>query len=100
MQEPRAFRRTPIKRTQPIGVARTSIKAMPPPVLVLLSIVSAQVGAALAKNLFASLGPAGAVFVRVGFAALILLVVWRPKVRGYTWREYRWALLFGGGWRP
>jgi inner membrane transporter RhtA len=34
--------------------------------------------------------------LRVGFAALFLLVVWRPKLRGYTWREYRWVLLFGG----
>lgn len=83
MQEPGAFRRTPIK-------------TVPPPVLVLLSMISAQVGAALAKSLFQTIGPAGAVFLRVGFAALILLVVWRPRVRGYTWREYRWVLLFGG----
>ena len=96
MQEPGAFHRTPSKRAQPIGVARASIKAVPPPVLALLSMISAQVGAALAKNLFASIGPAGAVFLRVGFAAIILLVVWRPRVRGYTWREYRWVLLFGG----
>jgi inner membrane transporter RhtA len=96
MQEPGAFRRTPIKRAQPIGVARASIKTVPPPVLALLSMTSAQVGAALAKSLFASIGPAGAVFLRVGFAALILLVLWRPQVRGYTWREYRWVLLFGG----
>ncbi|HEU5199252.1 MAG TPA: DMT family transporter, partial [Ktedonobacterales bacterium] len=90
-----------IKRAQPVeraGVARArvSMKAVPPPVLVLLSMTSVQVGAALAKSLFHSIGPTGAVFLRVGFAALILLVVWRPKLRGYTWREYRWALLFGG----
>src|SRR5215831_13433656 len=99
MQVPGAFRSTPIKRAQPtrrVGVARASIKAVPPPVLVLLSMTSAQVGAALAKNLFQAIGPAGAVFLRVGFAALIFFVVWRPQVRGYTWREYRWVLLFGG----
>lgn len=96
MQEPGAFHRTPIKRAQPTGVARTSINAVPPPVLVLLSMISAQVGAALAKSLFVSLGPGGAVFLRVGFAALIFFVIWRPQVRGYTWREYRWVLLFGG----
>ncbi len=86
-------------RTQTEGTARTvgdSIKAVPPPVLVLLSITSTQIGAALAKGLFHSIGPTGAVFLRVGFAALVLLVVWRPSFRGYTWREFRWALLFGG----
>lgn len=55
-----------------------------------------QVGAALAKGLFQSVGPAGAVLLRVGLGALILLLLCRPKLTGYTWREYRWALLFGG----
>lgn len=86
-----------IRRAQSGGAYRVSTKAVPPPVLVLLSIASTQIGAALAKSLFHSIGPSGAVFLRVGFAALILLVVWRPALRGYTWREYRWALLFGAG---
>lgn len=81
------------RRSAPL---RLSSGAVPPPVLVLLSMASAQVGAALAKGLFHSIGPAGAVFLRVGFAALVLLALWRPRLRGYTWREYRWALLFGG----
>jgi inner membrane transporter RhtA len=37
-----------------------------------------QVGAALARNLFAALGPAGTVFLRVGFAAIVLVALWRP----------------------
>jgi inner membrane transporter RhtA len=37
-----------------------------------------QVGAALAKSLFAALGPTGTVFLRVGFAALVLMALWRP----------------------
>jgi hypothetical protein len=99
VQVPGTFRSTPIKRVQPtrrVGVAHASIKVVPLQVSVLLSMTSAQVGAALAKNLFHAIGPAGAVFLRVGFAALILLAVWRPQVSGYTWREYRWAVLFGG----
>jgi inner membrane transporter RhtA len=72
------------------------MQATPPPVLVLLSMTSVQVGAALAKGLFSSIGPAGAVSLRVGLGALILLLLWRPKLYGYSWREYRWALLFGG----
>jgi inner membrane transporter RhtA len=69
---------------------------VPPPLLVLLSMTVVQVGAALAKSLFSSIGPAGAVFLRVSLGALILLILWRPKLHGYSWREYRWALLFGG----
>jgi inner membrane transporter RhtA len=63
--------------------------------LLLLSMISVQVGAALAKTLFHSIGPSGAVLLRVGIGALILLILWRPKLSGYTWREYRWAVLFG-----
>jgi len=63
--------------------------------LLLLSMISVQVGAALAKTLFHSIGPAGAVLLRVGIGALILLILWRPKLSGYIWREYRWAVLFG-----
>jgi inner membrane transporter RhtA len=99
MQVPRAFRSTSIKRASPVrlaAVTRASIKATPPPVLVLLSMTTVQVGAALAKSLFASIGPAGAVLLRVGLGAFILLILWRPALRGYSWREYRWALLFGG----
>ncbi len=93
MQVPKAFRSASIMRG---GWARASLKATPPPVLTLLSMTSVQVGAALAKSLFHSIGPAGAVLLRVGLGAFILLILWRPKLSGYTWREYRWALLFGG----
>ncbi len=98
MQTPRAFPSTTSQPTQPTTratSARFTLKTTPPPVLVLLSMTSVQVGAALAKSLFQSVGPAGAVLMRVGLGALILLILWRPKVRGYTWREYRWAVLFG-----
>ncbi len=59
---------------------------MPPPLLVLLAIVSIQVGAALAVRLFPALGPAGLVFLRVGFSALMLLAVSRPRLRSVPLR--------------
>ncbi len=99
MQLPGFLLSSRLQRAQPgkdAGEFRLSSGAVPPPVLVLLSMASAQIGAALAKNLFHSIGPTGAVFLRVGFAALVLLAVRRPRLRGYTWQEYRWALLFGG----
>ena len=69
--------------------------AIPPTGLVLLSIFSVQLGAAIAKGLFGSLGPTGTVFLRVGFAALVLLALWRPRLGGYGQREYLVAVLFG-----
>jgi inner membrane transporter RhtA len=64
-------------------------------VLVLGGIVSVQVGAAFAKGLFDEAGPAGTVFVRVGFAALLLLALWRPTLRGVPREHLRDIALFG-----
>ena len=47
------------------------------------------------KGLFDELGPAGTVFLRVGFAALALLVLWRPSLKGYARRSYLVAVVFG-----
>jgi inner membrane transporter RhtA len=69
--------------------------AAPPTSLVLLSIFSVQLGAAVAKGLFDELGPGGTVFLRVGFAALLLLLLWRPSVRGYARGDYLVAIVFG-----
>ena len=51
---------------------------IPPTAQVLAGIVSVQIGAALAKQLFATVGSTGSVALRIFFAAVILLVVWRP----------------------
>ncbi|MBE9373026.1 EamA family transporter [Saccharopolyspora sp. HNM0983] len=49
--------------------------------LVLLGVISLQVGAAFAKQLFGVAGPAGVVALRLVFAAAVLLVLWRPSLR-------------------
>jgi inner membrane transporter RhtA len=69
--------------------------AVPPVGLVVLGILSVQVGAAFAKTLFPALGPYGTVLVRLAFAALILMVAWRPRIRGHSGRDYLLVLLFG-----
>jgi len=74
---------------------RTAPGAVPPVGLVVLGILSVQVGAAFAKGLFPVLGPYGTVFLRLVFAALILMVAWRPRVRGYRGGDYLLVLLFG-----
>jgi inner membrane transporter RhtA len=56
--------------------------------LVLAAVVSVQVGAALAKNLFDTLGAPGVVWLRLGIAALVLVAAWRP----WPWRSgRRWS---------
>ncbi|MDX8054890.1 EamA family transporter [Lentzea sp. BCCO 10_0798] len=54
---------------------------IPPTALVLLGIVSVQVGAAFAKQLFTVAGAAGTVTLRLVMAALVLVVIWRPSLR-------------------
>ena len=59
--------------------------------LVLAAAVSPQVGAVIAVNLFDELGPAGAAFLRLAFAAIVLWVIWRPRLAG----DLRLAGAFG-----
>jgi inner membrane transporter RhtA len=63
--------------------------------LVMGAIASVQVGAAIATTLFDELGPAGTVLLRTGFAAVALLLLWRPRLRGRTGGALRDAVLFG-----
>jgi inner membrane transporter RhtA len=63
--------------------------------LVLLAIASLQVGAAFAVELFDELGPAGAAFGRNAFAAMILVAIWRPRVRGRSAADLGVAIAFG-----
>lgn len=52
--------------------------------LVLGSIATVQVGAAIAKGLFGSLSPTGVVWLRLTAAAVVLLAITRPSLRGRT----------------
>jgi inner membrane transporter RhtA len=66
-----------------------------PTVLVLLSVFSTQVGSAFAKRLFEQLNPYGVVYLRVGFAALVLMILWRPRWRQVDRAAYPILVLFG-----
>ena len=68
---------------------------MPPTLLVLAAVASVQFGAALAKTLFDELGSGGTVFLRVLFAAIVLALIWRPRLAGHDRRELGLAVLFG-----
>lgn len=73
--------RGPFPRFNLLALAGRTIGAIPPSTQVLLGIVSVQVGAALAKNLFSAVGSTGTVTLRLFFAAAILLLLWRPSLR-------------------
>jgi len=68
---------------------------VPPLALVLGGVTSIQFGAALARTLFDDLGAAGTSTLRLGLAALVLLVVVRPRLRAHAGADLRLALLFG-----
>jgi inner membrane transporter RhtA len=71
------------------------IDRVPPFALVLAGVASVQFGAALARTMFDDLGPSGTSLLRVGFAALALMLLWRPDPRRYSWNALRYALVFG-----
>ena len=68
---------------------------MPAPLYALGAIASVQLGATVARHLFAFLGATGTVFLRVAFGALILLVVARPRWPRFGGHQWRAILLFG-----
>jgi len=72
-----------------------SLPQLSPNLLVLLSIASTQLGSAIAKSLFESLSPAAIVFLRVGFAAIVLLLLWRPPLKKIDRTHYKALILFG-----
>jgi inner membrane transporter RhtA len=83
------------------GVQTATAKGLPgldrvPPIgLVLCGVTSIQFGAALAATMFDDLGAAGTSALRLGFAALILVALMRPRVRGRSARDLRLVALFG-----
>lgn len=74
---------------------KLSIVKLPPIPAVLLSIVSVQGGAAIAKGLFPVLGPGGTASVRIGFSALILLIAVRPNLRQLTAQQWKGVIPYG-----
>jgi inner membrane transporter RhtA len=59
------------------------------------AVASVQLGAALATSLFDDVGPSGAVLLRTGFAAIILVAVWRPSIPRRAGEPLSDAVLLG-----
>ena len=64
---------------------------------VIFSMVSVTGGAALAKSLFAAIGPEGTTALRNGYGALMLLAFWRPWRGGMlSMKQWKAVAVYGG----
>ena len=70
-------------------------RSIPAPLLVLGAILSVQVGAAVAAGLIRDLGPLVTVTIRLDVAALVLLAIARPSLRGRSRRDWGAVALLG-----
>jgi inner membrane transporter RhtA len=75
--------------------ATPGLDRIPAAALVAGGITSTQFGAAMAGTLFDELDAASVSVLRLAFAAIVLLAVVRPRVRGRSWADLRLAGLFG-----
>lgn len=64
--------------------------------LVLVSIACVQLGSVVGKSTFDRADPASVTLGRLAIAAVVLLLIARPNLRGFTGRTWLWMLLFGG----
>jgi inner membrane transporter RhtA len=64
-------------------------------VLVVGAVASVQSGAAVATKLFPAVGPAGSVFLRLAFSALLVAGLARPRIRSIPRRHLALGVVFG-----
>lgn len=78
-----------------VALDRDLLARAPSAGLVLGAIASVQFGSAIATTLFERVGPGGAVLLRLVSATIVLLALWRPRLRGRTRHELLLAVMFG-----
>ncbi len=61
--------------------------------LVVVGIVSVQLGAAFAKDLFGTISPTALVWLRLATSAVVLVAIARPRLRGRT--SHDWQVVVG-----
>jgi inner membrane transporter RhtA len=62
---------------------------------VLAAALAVQTGAGIARGLFDDLGPAGTVLLRTLFGAVVVVALWRPRLRGRERADMTVAVAFG-----
>lgn len=75
--------------------ARDSSLRVSPVWLVLVGILSVQLGAGIAKTLFDEVSPTTIVWLRLATSAVVLLLIARPALRGRTRQDWVVVLAFG-----
>lgn len=83
------------KALSPGTLLRNGADRVPPTALVLLGIVSVQLGAGVAKQLFAQVPPAGVVTLRIVVGAIAVCAIARPRLRGASRADIGVAVTFG-----
>jgi len=68
---------------------------IPPIPAVLLSIISVQCGAAIAKGLFPQIGAAATASLRIGLSAIILMIAFRPNLSKLNFKQWKYVILYG-----
>ncbi|MGO3146045.1 MAG: EamA family transporter [Leucobacter sp.] len=77
---------------QTFSARSATIRAM---LLVLVGSAGMQIGAAISLTLFADLGAAGTSGLRLLIAGIIMIALFRPRIRGRGRREWLGILLYG-----
>ena len=72
-----------------------TLSFIPPPLQVVLAILSIQLGAAFAINLFSIFGPDGTVFFRLIISACLLCLFIRPKINENAIKHYKLLVIYG-----
>jgi inner membrane transporter RhtA len=84
-----------VATAEPPAIRAGALSRVPSPALVVGGIASVQFGSAVATKLFASVGPGGAVLLRLLTATVVLSAVARPSLAGRSRRQWALATLFG-----
>lgn len=86
---------SPVTTVHPRSRSLTRGDTIRAALLVLVGAIGVYVSAAIAMNFFAPLGVLGTSSVRIALAAVILLAVFRPRLRGRSRREWGGIVLYG-----
>lgn len=87
--------------TQPISRELNSVSKsrlvllVQPWMLVVISVILVQIGAAAAKQLFDTIGFGGVVFLRTLLGGAIFILFVRPRLRGYSRQVYFYIVIYG-----
>jgi inner membrane transporter RhtA len=77
------------------GISAGALSRVPSPALVIGGIASVQFGSAVATKIFGSVGPGGAVLLRLLTASIVLCALARPSIAGRCRRQLALVALFG-----